>query len=667
MAEINEIFPAGEAEKIKAVAGALAETDKQLISMSVSMEKVAELINKSGLSFKELGKAQAETKKATVEVDAVGKQLQATEAKLAQLEDERQAQIIKNNEAIKKRTAELKNEANQNIVVSRSINDLRNQTKALTAERNSLSTATAEGRKRITELNKAIDENNKTIKENADVALKQKMNIGNYASALEGLTGQFGINISAMKSFGESFKTGYAATKLATGGVWSFTSALIASGIGAIVVAIGVAFAAVMVAVKRLQPVMDAFNVIMAQIGAVLTVLLDRFAKFGQALISIFKGEFKEGAKQMQESWAGIGDQINNATKAAKEHEQMLQRLKEAEGQNAITIAKNNAALEEQRNIMKDQLKTKQERIDAAQKVIDLEKENLKIRQEALKNEILSEVSAGDMAKAQELLNNAIETGVAIKAEDIGATNTNREEQVELNKKIADYINLQSESQRKLGEVTAQKSGLVKQINEEERKAHEDSIKRIKEADAARLKELETIRAIEAERSSMLQKSVEMRITDAKSEQEIENARAAYREQIGTNELAVRSATDQAKRDADAANAESAKASEEARARATAASVDAMYQESLAATENAQTVQEASKGVLNTLRNEIKARLAQALASQIAKVITKVPFPFNVAAAAAAGAALNLMFNKLVPTFATGTDSAPGEFIAGEA
>lgn len=57
--------------------------------------------------------------------------------------------------------------------------------------------------------------------------------------------------------------------------------------------------------------------------------------------------------------------------------------------------------------------------------------------------------------------------------------------------------------------------------------------------------------------------------------------------------------------------------------------------------------------------NAIKARIAEAVATQIAKALATVPFPFNVAIAAAAGAAVPLLFNQ-IPKFNTGVDNFEG-------
>lgn len=54
------------------------------------------------------------------------------------------------------------------------------------------------------------------------------------------------------------------------------------------------------------------------------------------------------------------------------------------------------------------------------------------------------------------------------------------------------------------------------------------------------------------------------------------------------------------------------------------------------------------------IKQNIKARLAEAVAIQIQKVLGSIPFPFNLLAAGGAALAVNKLFDKLVPEFLTG-------------
>jgi predicted nuclease with TOPRIM domain len=66
-----------------------------------------------------------------------------------------------------------------------SINDLTKANKALREERNKLNIASESGKKRAQELNAQIDANTAKIKDNVSAIEKQKINIGNYKSALD--------------------------------------------------------------------------------------------------------------------------------------------------------------------------------------------------------------------------------------------------------------------------------------------------------------------------------------------------------------------------------------------------------------------------------------------------------------------------------------------------
>lgn len=74
----------------------------------------------------------------------------------------------------------------------------------------------------------------------------------------------------------------------------------------------------------------------------------------------------------------------------------------------------------------------------------------------------------------------------------------------------------------------------------------------------------------------------------------------------------------------------------------------------IAAVDGAKTVEEAGKATLNVIRDNIKAHLAEGLAGALKSALIGVPFPFNMIAAAGAGAAASLLFNKVVPSFYDG-------------
>jgi len=90
-------------------------------------------------------------------------------------------------------------EAKDVDVLATSIEGLTRQNKELREERKKLDTTTAEGSKRIREINELLDKNNKIIKDNSSAIEKQRLNVGNYkedvVKAIEE-TKVFGVSVN---------------------------------------------------------------------------------------------------------------------------------------------------------------------------------------------------------------------------------------------------------------------------------------------------------------------------------------------------------------------------------------------------------------------------------------------------------------------------------------
>lgn len=77
-------------------------------------------------------------------------------------------------------------------------------------------------------------------------------------------------------------------------------------------------------------------------------------------------------------------------------------------------------------------------------------------------------------------------------------------------------------------------------------------------------------------------------------------------------------------------------------------------QSAFTAASQAQSAEEAKDAVLNALRQEIAAQIAAGIANAVKGALATVPFPFNLIAAAGAGAAAGALFSKIVPSFNSG-------------
>ena len=164
--------------------------------------------------------------------------------------------------------------------------------KKLREESKTLDLTRKKGQTRLTQINKQLDQNNKTILKNADATKAQKMNIGNYGSALSGLPGPLAGAARGSQTLLTAFK------------------ALIANPIGLIIAAIALAIKLVGDAVKRNQGMLDRFQQLGAGISAAYGAVLDRIngiigviKKLGRLDWETIKNGFKELGKEMKEDF----------------------------------------------------------------------------------------------------------------------------------------------------------------------------------------------------------------------------------------------------------------------------------------------------------------------------------------------------------------------------
>lgn len=229
------------------------------------------------------------TRKSTKELEAENKKLSEAGQQNSQAYKDNAVQIEKNKAQVKGLSTEYSN--NQKILVSlnqdqnnnlKSINDLVARNKALRQERNNVNIKTKEGHDRIKELNKEIDANDKLIKDNNDNLVKQKINIGNYGSALQGLPGPLGAGVAGFKALTKS------------------ALAFIATPIGLILGVIAAALYAVKAAFTSSEEGQNKYNKLMTVLGALLGNVKDVIADVGELLINAFENP-KQSLKDLGE------------------------------------------------------------------------------------------------------------------------------------------------------------------------------------------------------------------------------------------------------------------------------------------------------------------------------------------------------------------------------
>ena len=201
---INEIFD------VEAIKKQVSEIDALLDATKKGMSDYAKQIKEASGNFdtmkmsevmKENEKAVKKTTESLSELDKLEKQRIQTVAKLEFATSEEGKAMLAQVEAVK--TA-LKEQNNSIKVSAQEEKAIRDVTNALTKQVTSIASATAannalrkaaknlditteDGRKTLEKYNRVIDANDKFIAANSDAYSKQKLNIGNYKSAIEGV------------------------------------------------------------------------------------------------------------------------------------------------------------------------------------------------------------------------------------------------------------------------------------------------------------------------------------------------------------------------------------------------------------------------------------------------------------------------------------------------
>lgn len=176
---------------------ALAETGKKI---KASIGKAAFGSTKGMKDFEKLARQANVISKEKLKID---KDVLKLKAQLS----EQTKQQNKELRTEVKATQELTKEQEKNLGTLQKI-ELRNQ--KLRAERSRLNLETAKGRGRLRQINAELDKNNKIIERNSDRMKKQRLGIGRYQKALQGLTGtlaKLGLSFGAFQLIRGSFST----------------------------------------------------------------------------------------------------------------------------------------------------------------------------------------------------------------------------------------------------------------------------------------------------------------------------------------------------------------------------------------------------------------------------------------------------------------------------
>src|SRR5690606_37554296 len=335
----------------------------------------------------------------------------------------------------------------------------------LLALRNQLDIADENNADSLAELNAALDKNNAFIKENVSAYEQQKIGIGDYQTAIEnalGGTKLFGVGINDVKNTFQNFspilktiqgeltsiKTSFqtatqstqgfstaqkamAVTTAATSGALKLLRvALIATGIGAIVVVLGSLIAFLASTQKGIDLVTSVTRPLSAVFGTLVGILQEvgeflveafsnpqktikevydfvknnviaQFKALAKILEGIFTMDFgllKEGFSDLADNAtkninliagaAGkIGDRLAEAYARGQEVDRLMKQLAKSEADFITNQAQLKENLKQQNLIAEDQTKTLAEREAAAKRSIEIAKEVNNLQRERLEIE----------------------------------------------------------------------------------------------------------------------------------------------------------------------------------------------------------------------------------------------------------------------------------------
>lgn len=288
------------------------------------------------------------------------------------IENTRQIEI--NKQKISEATAGRKGLIKTLLAEDDSIKALRARNAELIRQRDILSTSTDEGRTKIAQLNEEIDKNNETIKENVSQLEQQKINIGNYASALDGV-------LPGIQGFVSGIQNAVTAAKT-----------FIATPLGLILAGIALALSPLISFLKNTGDGMDFVEKKTTGLKQGLSILQDGFndlgrqmlegdTTFGKLVQAFVKANpivvaFNASIAALRFILPGLAKDFDAATKAGEAYavamdeitteSQFFESVAEAE-ENAIKRlilqSKNRTATEEERIALIDQALDKEQRL----------------------------------------------------------------------------------------------------------------------------------------------------------------------------------------------------------------------------------------------------------------------------------------------------------------
>src|SRR6187455_1214498 len=278
-----------------------------------------------------------------------------------------------------------------------SIQSITKASKELREERSKLNLQSAEGQKRVKEINAQLDQNNQKIKENVSALEKQKINVGNYKSALDGVH-------PALGKVGQGLQAGTAGFMAMARAALAF----IATPIGAALAAIVAVFTLLKTAISTNNELFDKFENITTAVGQVLTIIINRVGKLGEALIALATGDIGGAIQKTSEAFGGLADEIGRAVSEGQELLEMSRDLEDAQRQLRIEQAKQENVIKQLVVASKNRNLTLDQQEEKLKEALRLEQGLVKVREDLAAQEL--EIAVRQLANDENIQKSREET-----------------------------------------------------------------------------------------------------------------------------------------------------------------------------------------------------------------------------------------------------------------
>jgi hypothetical protein len=456
----------------------------------------------------------------------------------------------------------------------------------------------------------AAKKNNKQLQQSVgQMSTGLKSQFGQLSSLTGGLGVQFVGLITTLKGSSGVFSM----MKIGINGV---SKALIASGIGAIFVAVGVAMAALISYLKGTREGSEKLQTVLTFLKGGFQAILVRVQLLGEAISLLFSGKFKEAGEKMKEAFAGG----------------LLDDIKKKANEN-VEIQKRQIALDERK------LKFGYAEIDQQEKISQL-RADAKDSEEFTANQrikFLREAEKLEIGLATERYKIAEEEHKMLVERNALGNNTLEDDQAELDA----YI-------KKKNELVAM-NNLIKGINTEKKRLLSEAGK---EYDFA----LKGPDMNFADNSDMVDFKL---IDDSEVEKAIESVNAYHANMLAQNDLTLTNQQSFVERMSEINNQMGASYANLGEAIANVIQ-SSMQRLSSNLSEGSRNFKEYAKNVRSSSRDIIQSFIAQAVASAVANAIKSTaklgPIGLALIPVIAAGAAglANTAMNTLIPKFQYG-------------